>query len=50
MWKDNTPKHLVYDNISEDLSELGKLKKDYLAITDARCKFHIYNIIKTWEE
>ena len=39
--------HLFYSNESStELSELDKLKKDLLAVTDARCKLRIYNIIK----
>ena len=49
MSKENL-EHLFYTESSSAPSYLEELKKDFLAITDARCKVRIYNIIKMMEE
>lgn len=57
MWKNDTPKHLLYSekhllhtDTPTDASELERLKKDFLTISDERCKIRIYSIIKAMEE
>ena len=51
MLKKNDSNHLFYkDSTSIELSEVDKLKKDLLAIMDARCKLRIYDIINLMEE
>lgn len=50
MKTNNIPNHLTYDETKVDESELEKLKRDFLAVTDARCKVRIREIINIMEE
>lgn len=49
MKENNIPEHLYYTETNEKLSVLEELKKDFLTITDARCKVRVYDIIKMME-
>ena len=50
MKMNSIPNHLTYDKVKNDESELEKLKKDFLAISDVRCKLRIREIIDMMEE
>lgn len=49
MKKNDIPEHLYYKETDKELSVLEELKKDFLTITDARCKVLVYDIIKMME-